>query len=221
MTFKDSDFTATALVDTGAARTLIRQDVALGALRRSGRPLLFQHCKDHIVSMTGDKVNILGKVEFDIYNVGLVEFLVVDKMVHEIIIGFNTLLQFGFKLDDKTLIWGTHEFKVGSEIQFGLDSSIIGEIDCSLDNVKQVVTEYQDLFREGVLPVANLPAIEIRSEPGKVVHVARPRRAVVTRIPSAQEQRRLQFHTKEIPREEAMLLDLRMASRAAVGNVIW
>ena len=187
MTITDSNFSATALVDTGAARTLIRQDVALSALRKCGRPCFFQKCEDHIVSMTGNKVNILGKIELDVYNVGLVEFLVVDKMVHEIIIGFNTLLQYGFKLDDKTLVWGTNEFKVGSQLQFGLDSSIISEIDCGLDNVKQVVNEYQDLFREGVLPVANLPAIEIRSEPGKVVHKRPYRTPLAKRLVVEQE----------------------------------
>ena len=138
----DSVIAVTALIDTGAARTLIRQDVALSVLKDIGRPPLFKRNNDYVISMTGNQVNILGSIELSIVDVGIINFLVVDKMLHEMIIGYDSLMKFGFNLTDKVLVWGKCTFEICSRLQ----------LDCNVD------------------VVVNLPAIQIRMEPGKVVN---------------------------------------------------
>jgi hypothetical protein len=74
--------------------------------------------------VTGNQVNILGIIELFIVDVGIINFLVVDKMLHEMIIGYDSLMKFGFNLTDKRLVWGKCSFEICSRLQF----------DCNVDS---------------------------------------------------------------------------------------
>ena len=175
----------TALVDTGAARTLVRQDVADNILKASGRPLVYRKYSKSIVSLTGNSVNILGQVELRLKNVGVVECLVVDNMSHELLIGYDALNKHGFHLDTSTLIWGEDIFPL-----VGIDDKIVSEISIVNDSdnaLGMLLHQYSDLFKTGNLPVADLPEIEIKTLPDKVVHKQPYRTPLAKRIIVEQE----------------------------------
>ena len=132
-----------------------------------------------LVSLSGNSLNVLGEIEFEIKNVGVVSFVVIDKMSHEIIIGIDQLHVHGFYLDSKVLVWGGRIFdlleksndndsKVDSVNNMVHDTLTLTKR--SSDNwLSNLLAEYSDLFQEGQLPSANLPAMEINTLPGRVV----------------------------------------------------
>ena len=159
------DKLTTALVDTGASRSLLHRDVAINLLSCLGRPLILKRIKNDITSLTGNLLETLGSLEIMIDGVGIVEFIVVKCMPHSCIIGYDQLVKFGYVLKPDTLHWGSSEYKV-------MDCAVpaiqeVGE----LDVIHKVVHKYSDLFKAGeFLPVAKLPPLSIVTEPGRVVY---------------------------------------------------
>ena len=89
-------------------------------------------------------------------------------MKHEFILGYDELNKHKFHLDTEFLLWGQDVFKLLNDDVCEIDS-----VECEFGvavRIQKVLQKYKNVFREGCLPTDSLPAIEIETEPGKVVH---------------------------------------------------
>ena len=158
-----------ALVDTGATRSLLRRDMAVKVLNQNGRPAVFKRCTDTLTSLTGQNITVIGQVELVVQPVGPVNFIVVKDMSQEALLGIDQLRRYDYNLDSRTLQWGRGTFWLAGATGPEVSVQEIGEVGAPA--VDQVVRQYNHLFgEEGRLPASDLPALEIETEPGKVVN---------------------------------------------------
>ena len=99
-------------MDTGSSRTLVREDVALKIMRDINRLQTLQRTFVKLISLTGNNIDSLGEVEFILDDIGIVIFLVVNHMLHEIILGIDELQEKEYHLDGTFLIWGGKSFSL-------------------------------------------------------------------------------------------------------------
>ena len=88
---KGSLMPVTALIDTGASRTLISECVAVKTLKQLGQKLIFKKPDTCLLSITGDLMQVIGEIDFYVKNVGTVTFLIVKQMSHDVVIGIDEL----------------------------------------------------------------------------------------------------------------------------------
>ena len=144
----------------------MRGGTAREYLTRLGRPFVLRQCPLELVSVTGDKMAIEGELEVHVPQVGVVKFIVVKTMAHEAILGWDMMSLYGCEINagQHILKWGQAYFSTdttshGSEVA-GIDAGFLTE----------VVNRHSRVFGElGSLPQADLPAVSMITEPGKVV----------------------------------------------------
>ena len=160
-----------ALIDTGATRSLMRRDVAINNMKKLGRPLVFKPTTQIITSLTGDTLKVYGIVQFNLDNVGVLEFLVVDNMAHKAIVGYDMLKEHGYRLDEQHLRWGGARFPLlnpPSPQQPPQRPVHAGEVN---DQFSALLQKHRTVFGSSDhLRAASLPPLEIHTIPGKVVH---------------------------------------------------
>ena len=89
-----SGIQVTALVDTGASRTLLRSDI----FRKLNRP--FQTTKViRLQTLTGEDIPTKGEVEVTIDKVGIMPMIVLETMGCDVLIGSDTLEKFHAAID--------------------------------------------------------------------------------------------------------------------------
>ncbi|MCP3887667.1 MAG: DDE-type integrase/transposase/recombinase [Desulfobulbaceae bacterium] len=193
------------MIDSGSSSTLIRKDVADIALKKAKRPIIYKRVTQTLISLTGNKLKVLGTVEFYVKNIGLIEFLVIDKMSHEILIGIDYLHEYGFTLDNEKLVWNKHVFHLlnndncrnttGQVCEKNEMNECENKMSESDENETEWLTkllhEYQDLFQCHSLPIADLPPFEINTIPGKVANKKPYRTPLAKRIVIEQELKKM------------------------------
>ena len=124
-----------------------------------GRKPVFKDTQAQIISLTGNPIHFVGEVEFILDSIGVVKFLVVKDMRHDIILGIDELRKHGYFLNDKFFLWGSDAFELSVDNTMEICEMV--QCDNSDDNLKPVLSKYKEIFQEKDLPTANLPAIEI------------------------------------------------------------
>ncbi len=159
--------------------------MALKVLKELKRKPLFRKVDTCVTSLTGDKITFVGEIEFTLDTIGLVTFLVVKQMSHEIILGIDELGKHAYYLNNDFLIWGQDVFPLIDTAR-SLGSEVVS-LDICHDHLQSVLLKYKHLFKEGNLPTAKLPAIEVTTESGKIVH-KKPYRLPLTKRVIAEDE---------------------------------
>lgn len=172
-----------ALTDTGASLSLLRGDVARRVLNAQGRPFRLAKCQVALVTLSGDRLNTEGALEVAIPGVGVVRFIVVQTMSHECILGWDQLHRHGWAFDSNKAVmrWGGRLFCT-DYFEHVVDGS--GKYEAAFvdaDFLTPLLAKHHKVFGEpGKLPIANLPKVQIETEPGVVV-AQRPYRTALAK----------------------------------------
>ena len=82
-----------ALVDTGASRTLLRQDVFKNLCSQSSRMPILRRDNTNLQSVTGQTLEVLGFTEIAVQNAGNIQVHVVANLPNQMIIGIDALVK--------------------------------------------------------------------------------------------------------------------------------
>ena len=102
-----------ALVDSGASRTLLREDVMKEIFRRSGRPAVLSPV-GALVSLTEHDIGALGATEVSARGIGPIAVTIVRSMRHQMVLGWDQLVRHGVCLDSSQpkMKWGCCELEL-------------------------------------------------------------------------------------------------------------
>jgi hypothetical protein len=119
-------------------------------------------------TLSGQVLKVEGEIELEIPRVGIVTFCVAKGISHEVILGWDSLHKYGWSIVDgddvTTMAWGGETFPMA----YDRLSDGVACIDTGF--LREITQKYKTVFGEpGKLPKADLPALEIETEPGKVV----------------------------------------------------
>ncbi len=100
-----------ALIDTGAARTLMHVRVLKQLARATGRTLVLSPV-EVLVTITGGQLELFGATEVSIKGIGPVAVTVVQGIRHDLVLGWDQLYRYGVGLCSLTskMSWGGCEF---------------------------------------------------------------------------------------------------------------
>ncbi len=87
-----------ALVDTGASRSLLRQDRLKKVTGSTGRSMIMRPV-GNLVSVTEQPLKVLGCTEVRVQGVGPVTVTIVPSMRHEMILGWDQLCRHGVVIE--------------------------------------------------------------------------------------------------------------------------
>ena len=96
-----------ALVDTGAARTLVSGQVLHEITQACGRQCVLRPTGT-LVSVSGEELHVEGETEVMVDDVGPMRVVVMNKMHHPCILGWDQLQRYGASIDGRQLVlrWG-------------------------------------------------------------------------------------------------------------------
>ena len=163
---------ASALVDSGAAKSVIRRDLARQYFERRGRSFILKPMTARLCSGTGHEMEAAGVMEIHVPRVGLIDLIVVDNCIHDCIIGWDMLTRHGFMLSDEEFHWGEAEFahEPYSTPRLpisSLESQGQGRYKVQL---QKLFKKFQKIFgAPGTLDAARVDPMEINTE-GQPVH---------------------------------------------------
>ena len=160
------------LIDTGACRSLVKRDVAIETMRRLGRPLVLKRISSLVTSLTGTPLDIKGEVELLLHKVGPIKFLVVEDMKHDVLIGYDQMIRYGYSLSPSMFKLSDTKFAViggSAEIANVSKLSDIPQFECP--GLGEVLYKHRSVFSSNdKLPAGDLPALEIKTIPGVIVN---------------------------------------------------
>ena len=158
-----------ALVDTGAAMSVMHQDVARMFFSRVGRPFLLEKVTRDVVSASGHELKILGCMEIMLPGVGIIKFHVANNLAHKCIIGWDMLHEHGFNLDDRFLQWGDNSYE-HCEYQCPAVHCLDQSSPKDAKTLQRLLHKYRSIFgKAGELEAAKVDPMEIHTE-GPPVH---------------------------------------------------
>ena len=137
-----------SLVDTGAARTLLRRDIFLKICNNTERIPLLKQTSTRLQSVTGEKLVILGETEVQVDQAGPIKLLVVEEMQDPMILGIDSLLlgKANFNLHHNTMSWHGKIWSLQSNESGGLAGL---SHTCPLTDIPaldNVLLAYSDVF---------------------------------------------------------------------------
>ena len=137
-----------SLVDTGAARTLLRRDIFLKICNNTERIPLLKQTSTRLQSVTGEKLVILGETEVQVDQAGPIKLLVVEDMQDPMILGIDSLLlgKANLNLHHNTMSWHGKIWSLQSNESGGLAGL---SHTCPLTDIPaldNVLLAYSDVF---------------------------------------------------------------------------
>lgn len=149
-----------ALVDTGAARSIMSKELAQQLFAREGRPYLLKKVAANISSATGHGLHICGQLETRVSGVGVVSFYVTGNLSnHHCIVGWDMLSKYGFELNESELQWGETKFNLQDNERYMITSLQYSS------PIEKIVKKYIGVFGEpDQLKPAKVPAMDIVTE---------------------------------------------------------
>ena len=132
-----------ALVDTGAARSVIDYKLFVKICRRLGRQPLTTKSNTELSSFTGDKLSVYGTAQLHVDGVGSVSFVVVSGGNHNVILGIDQLRKGNACIDltANTLKWFMNIFRLHHACSNVLSSIVETDIP-----IQEVLSRNDDLF---------------------------------------------------------------------------
>ena len=136
-----------ALIDTGASRTLLRLDV-FEQLKRATHRITFLKPGPDLTTVSGHAIRVYGTTEVHVNNTGAINVCVVDNISHEMILGDDALRKGKCTINYETneMIW----FQRNWPLQCGLDNSVAGLdetfISTGFGDVDRVIRDNADVF---------------------------------------------------------------------------
>ena len=110
------------LIDTGAARSLLRLRIFLELCSKVNRIPIIANVDYNLVSISGDCLQVIGKSEIKFDNMPALSFDIVKDLPHDVILGYKNLQrgQGIISIPDRKLYWFDQTWPICCQTDFAL-----------------------------------------------------------------------------------------------------
>ena len=137
------------LVDTGAARTLMAEDIFLKLCRSTNRPSLITPT-DSVCGLGGKSLDVLGATEVNIPGAGPIRVLVTRGLPHALLLGSDAIMRGQGKVDysTNTMTWYGQLYQLTAYPDGGPYAPVCIKETTGYAPIDEILDEYQETFSE-------------------------------------------------------------------------
>ena len=140
------------LIDTGAARSLLRLPIFLELCSKVNRIPIIANVDYNLVSISGDCLQVIGKSEIKFDNMPPLSFDIVKDLPHDVILGYENL-QRGkgiISIPDRKLYWFNQVWPICCQTDFALAGIAQTVIETGNERINQICSTHAIVFSDSL-----------------------------------------------------------------------
>ena len=140
------------LIDTGAARSLLRLPIFLELCSKVNRIPIISNVDYNLVSISGDCLQVIGKSEIKFDNMPPLSFDIVKDLPHDVILGYENL-QRGkgiISIPDRKLYWFNQVWPICCQTDFALAGTAQTVIETGNERINQICSTHAIVFSDSL-----------------------------------------------------------------------